>query len=90
MSSTRTTVDKISCDAEIEPSVVRVEGTVDSSLNEAPRYQVLCGHHYEYARDGVELDSIVESQLRRGVVAEVVVWLPDRWLRDGQPGLPQS
>ena len=35
MSSTRTTVDKNSCDAEIEPSVVRVEGTVDH-LNEAP------------------------------------------------------
>lgn len=32
----RSTVDKISCDAEIEPSVERDPGTVDR-LNEAPQ-----------------------------------------------------
>ena len=86
MSSIESRAEENSNRINICPSRDSTEGTVDH-LNEAPRYRVLCGHHYEYAYNGDELDAIVSAQLLRGVVAEVVVWLPDRWLRDGQPGL---
>ncbi len=70
MSSTRTTVDKNSCDAEIEPSVVRVEGTVDSTLNEAPQAS--------YLIELTELDDCIcrDNEFIRGKFE----------LRDGQPG----
>jgi len=41
--SSQPTVDKNSCDAEIEPSVGCDEGTVDRLLNEAPQCPV-CHH----------------------------------------------
>ena len=77
MSSSRTTVDKNSCDAEIEPSVVRDEDIASSSLNEAPRkkYQCLSLHREiltEIYEDGFVLN-----------YGQIVALLNSR---DGQPG----
>ena len=92
MSSTEPASDKISVGTEVMPQAGSVEGTVDSSLNEAP--QTLTVDYRRY----YDLISKVEHAQRTfsgcgGIDSNAADWfksisdtLADMVLRDGQPG----
>lgn len=82
MPSSQPTVDKISATSGTEPSVGCDEGTVDSSLNEAPQfyYQIIIDGDFRWTvPNGVVLDRMVRKALGQD-------WSVEVELRDGQPG----